>query len=414
MRYIWHGLWFIPAMLAAAVAWGVSAAANLRFGLSLGTDDAFSLILFQVTTAQVYSSASLAIDILKTCAPFALVAAWQARMRRASLALMAALVVSIIWSLSSALGFAALSNSAATDLRSKDIITWEKLHAEISRLEERRKWIPEARPLAAVRTERAGKEAHYLFGQTKQCADATLDDSIRHCRNWRGLKIEEANAAAIVDLDEQLAEKRRELQGTPKVSSESPRDEMLSHATGYDKRTISTGYGVFFALMIEAVASFGFWAFCQGYSAATARRARVIPIEIKPVEKTKKISEEPLEIQAKETDAVGSKIPEPEKVHRLKLAVVPKRLIGHVEVDKITRMWIDARMDLVDVDRDGGAANVLHLDYEDFCRSLPKPVEGVNVSQLGKSMRRLEIQTKRTGEAALWGLRPKVRADRAA
>jgi hypothetical protein len=417
MRYVWHGLWFMPAMLAAAVAWGVSAAANIRFGLSLGTDDAFSLFFFQISTAQVYSSASIAFDILKTCTPFALVAAWQAGMRRASLALVIALGVSVIWSLSSALGFAAISNSAATDLRGKDVLTWEKLTDEISRLEERRKWIPEARPLAAVEADRIGMEQHYLFGQTEQCRNATLTDSIQHCRTWRALKVEEANAAEIVKLDESLAAKRNELRDTPKVSSESPRDEMLAYATGYEKRTISTGYGVFFALMIEAVATFGFWSFCQGYGAATRQQARVIPIEIKPVEQAEKISEEPLEISIKETEPNAPQILEsvrPEKVHRLQLAVVPRKLIGNIEIDKVTLMWIKSRMDRVDVDRNGGAAHVLHADYIAFCKSLPEPIEGVNVSQLGKSVCRLKIAMKRTSEAALWGLRLKAEAAKAA
>lgn len=434
MRYVWHGLWFLPGLAAVALIWGVSAIVNWRFGLSLGTDSPFHFFtLFQISTAEVYSSASFAIDVLKTCAPFALVAAVQAKMHRASGVLLIALVLAIVWSLSSALGFAALNYSATTDMRGKDVIAWDKLTGEITRLEQRRDWTPEARPLAAVRAERAGMEAHILFGQTKQCADATLPDSIRHCDRWRALKVEEGNAAELVRIDEKLGKLRLEMEDKPKMSSESPRDEMFSHASGYGEKTIAVGYGVFFAFMIEAVASLGFWAICAAYGAAVrkpvaAGNEKVIPMQIRPIRDQASTVEnksiEPLEITAKDDEAASSAVSDPEpvpvpdivpepakpekKVHKLKLAVVPKRLTGTKEVDRITALWVEERMVLVDVDRDGGAANVLHENYDEFCKTLPEPVEGVNVSQLGKSVRRLRIATKRAGEAAQWGLRPKV------
>ena len=415
MRFIGHALWLLPGLAAAALIWGVSAAVNWRFGLSLGTSASFDLVFFKINTAQVFSSASFACDILKTCLPFSLVAAIQGRHSRASIVILAALVLSVFWSLSSALGFAALNHSATTDLRGKDIITWNTLTSQIERLEKRRQWIPDSRPFDAVRAERVAREQNYLYAQTKSCTDATLPISISYCNDLNALKIEEGNAAAIIDTDRQLERLRLELKNTPKVSSESPRDEMFSYMTGFGEKSVSAGYGVYFALMMEVIASMGFWMLCTAYSAATRGKVQHVPV----AKEQQKKSQESLEIGEKkaepETPLVKAEKVEPKPAGRVyKLALVPGRLKSQDEIDVVTRNWIEQRMERVDVNQHGCAANILHEDYKQYCAGLSKPVAGVNPSLLGKSIRRLNVPTKRLDDGAHWGLRLKAGRRKAA
>ena len=209
MRY-WNLTWALPATIAIGGIWGVSACANWYFGASLGTSQPMEAIPF-LTTAMLFSGASLFVDMLKMLALFGTTAAVLGRAWSAAVVTALIWLACAAWSVASAVGFVAVSHSAITDIRGKDAEAWAQLRNEIARTEERRSWIPQHRPIDTVRAEISGIEADYTFLRSRRCTDVTAADSAATCKRFALLKQEEGNAAAAATLDAELKRLRDEL-----------------------------------------------------------------------------------------------------------------------------------------------------------------------------------------------------------
>jgi hypothetical protein len=278
--------WAVPATLAIMAIWGVSACANWYFGASLGDDKAFNAIFFTTTSSTVFSSASLAADVLKGTMLFGVAAALAVRKWRPALVCGLIWVACAAWSVASATGFVAINHHTVTDDRGKSADEWGALKKEIARVEERRSWIPEHRPVETVKADLAGKQSEFLFHRTKGCTDVTTPESVKFCERFAIAKREEGNAKAAAELDDKLASLRSELKTTKRVSSENPWAEMAGGALGYAASRMAEGQMLWFALMLELISGPGLWAIWS--CVATPRTVVREPREITPPADAKK------------------------------------------------------------------------------------------------------------------------------
>ena len=128
----------VLGVIAAGILLAVSAAMNYRFGFSLGKT---------AMDGQIYGLASAAADCFKALVPFFLFAAIRNRMW--SQAAAAAVVWTVVtgYSMTSALGHAALNRLDTTGQRAVEANTYKDTRAEAKRAQEQLAWIPQHRPV---------------------------------------------------------------------------------------------------------------------------------------------------------------------------------------------------------------------------------------------------------------------------
>src|SRR5215207_2677466 len=131
----------ILGVLAAGVLLAVSAAMNWRFGLSLGRTE---------MDGQIYGAASAAADCLKALVPFFFFAAIRNRMWSQAAASAVVWVVVTSYSMTSALGHAALNRFDTAGQRTLAADNHKELRADIDRAKEQLSWIPQHRPALTV------------------------------------------------------------------------------------------------------------------------------------------------------------------------------------------------------------------------------------------------------------------------
>ena len=138
----------VLGVIAAGVLLVVSAAMNYRFGFSLGKTPA---------DGQIYGAASAAADCFKALVPFFFFAAWRNRMWSQAFAAAVVWVVVTGYSMTSALGHAALNRLDMTGQRAAATANYKDMRADTKRAQDQLTWIPAHRPPAdrRSRTQRA-------------------------------------------------------------------------------------------------------------------------------------------------------------------------------------------------------------------------------------------------------------------
>lgn len=116
----------VLGVLAAGVLLAVSAAMNWRFGFSLGKTE---------LDGQIYGAASAAADCFKALVPFFLFAAIKNRMWSQAAASALVWVVVTAYSLTSAVGHAALNRLDTSGQRAAHAATYKDLRGELKRAE---------------------------------------------------------------------------------------------------------------------------------------------------------------------------------------------------------------------------------------------------------------------------------------
>src|SRR3990172_3891029 len=124
----------VLGVLAAGVLLAVSAAMNWRFGFSLGRTE---------FDGQIYGAASAAADCFKALVPFFFFAAIRNRMWSQAVASAVVWTVVTGYSLTSALGHAALNRLDTTGNRAVQAASYKDLRSEAKRLEDQLAWIPQ-------------------------------------------------------------------------------------------------------------------------------------------------------------------------------------------------------------------------------------------------------------------------------
>lgn len=242
----------VLGVLAAGVLLAVSAAMNYRFGFSLGKTP---------TDGQIYGLASAAADCFKALAPFFFFAAVRSKMWSQAMAAAVVWLVVTAYSMTSAVGHAALNRLDTTGQRAVEAANYKDLRADAKRAQEQLAWIPQHRPAATVEADLNGMKSQRFWAATQGCTDATLKASRDFCQQFHKLSAELASARESAKLETRIAEITAKLgQGHGTVLAEAdPQASVLSKLLGIDIDTVQTALTLFVALLIEIGSGFGMY-----------------------------------------------------------------------------------------------------------------------------------------------------------
>jgi len=260
-RAMRHALGAI-GVLAAGVLLAVSAAMNWRFGYQLGISEFDSIL---------YASASAAADCLKALVPFLIFAAIRNRMWSQALASGLVWVVVTVYSLTSALGHAALNRGDTSGKRANEVQTYKDLRSDIDRAKSQLGWVPSHRPGATVQADLNRMSNQRRWKWTKGCTSIKGGSNRRFCDNHAKLAAELASANEAAKLETRIASVQAKLDGLKGVthSSADPQATVLANLAGVfvpdiKVENVQTALTIFIALLLEVGSGLGMYiAFSQ-------------------------------------------------------------------------------------------------------------------------------------------------------
>ncbi|MCH9765130.1 MAG: hypothetical protein K0U34_03950 [Alphaproteobacteria bacterium] len=253
----------VLGILAAGVLLAVSAAMNWRFGFSLGRTEFDGMI---------YGSASAAADCLKALIPFFLFAAIRSRMWSQAIASAVVGIVVVSYSLTSALGHAALNRLDVAGKRQAAASTYKDLRSDLARAQEQAGWIPQHRPMLSVQADIDAAKTQSAWRYTKGCSKVTGPKGRSFCQSFHALSAELAAADQAATLEAKIAglnEKLGQSKGGSVMSEADPQAAVLAklggHAIpGLEVEDVQTALTVFIALLLEVGSGLGLYiAFSQ-------------------------------------------------------------------------------------------------------------------------------------------------------
>lgn len=251
----------VLGVLAAAVLLAVSAAMNWRFGYSLGKTEMDGMI---------YGAASAAADCFKALVPFFFFAAIRNRMWAQAAASALVWVVVLGYSLTSALGHAALNRFDTAGQRAAHAQSYVDLRADLKRAEEQMGWIPQHRPASAVAAEIEGLKTQRAWTFSNGCTEIKGKQSRDFCQQLHGLSSELASAQQAGVLGVQINSIKAQIanansngaHGSVMMSSADPQAAVLAKLAefvgwGIKVEDMQTTLTIFVALLLEVGSGLG-------------------------------------------------------------------------------------------------------------------------------------------------------------
>ena len=226
---------------------------NYRFGFSLGKT---------ALDGQIYGLASAAADCFKALIPFFFFAAIRNRMWSQAVAAALVWAVVITYSMTSALGHAALNRLDTTGHRAVEAAAYKDLRADSKRAQEQLAWIPAHRPAETVAAELNVLKAQRYWVLTKECTQTPGKSTREFCQQFHKLNAEHASAEESQKLESRIAEigtKLAAVTGGTVMSEADPQASVLAKLTGLDISTVQTALTLFVALLIEIGSGFGMY-----------------------------------------------------------------------------------------------------------------------------------------------------------
>ncbi|HET6927135.1 MAG TPA: hypothetical protein VFI48_09815 [Hyphomicrobiaceae bacterium] len=260
----------VLGVVAAGILLAVSAAMNYRFGFSLGKT---------ALDGQIYGAASAAADCFKALVPFFLFAAIRNRMWSQALAAGVVWAVVTGYSMTSALGHAALNRLDTTGQRAVEAAHYKDLRADSKRAQEQLTWIPAHRPAETVTAELNVLKAQRNWLQTRECAEVSGKAAREFCQQFYKLNAEFASAQESQKLESRIADIAAKLANTAAgtvMAEADPQASVLSKITGLAVDKVQTALTIFVALLIEIGSGFGMYvafAYWRINDRATTRQA---------------------------------------------------------------------------------------------------------------------------------------------
>lgn len=269
----------VLGVAAAGVLLAVSAAMNWRFGYSLGKTE---------LDGQIYGAASAAADCFKALVPFFFFAAIRNRMWAQASASAVIWVVVTGYSLTSALGHAALNRLDTAGGRAVAAASYKDLRTELKRAEDQLSWIPQHRPALTVQSEVDGLKNQRQWSWTKGCVEVNGKANRDFCQQFHALSAELASASQSATLGKQIAVVKAEMgktEGASVLSEADPQAAVLTRLAGIAGLSMKiedmqTTLAVFVALLLEIGSGFGmFVAFAQWrlYDQAAPSVPKMVP-----------------------------------------------------------------------------------------------------------------------------------------
>lgn len=271
----------VLGVLAAGVLLAVSAAMNWRFGVSLGRTE---------LDGQIYGAASAAADCMKALVPFFLFAAIKNRMWSQAAASALVWVVVTAYSLTSALGHAALNRLDTAGQRTATAEVYKDQRADLARAQEQLSWIPQHRPAQAVQSDIDALKDEKTWAYTEQCSKVDGPKTRGFCQKFHALSAELASAQQTVALEARVADIKAKLAtataGHAVTSEGDPQAAVLAKlaalvAPSVKVEDVQTALTVFIALLLEVGSGFGMYiAFSQWrlYDRHTPTAPQMVPV----------------------------------------------------------------------------------------------------------------------------------------
>lgn len=270
----------VLGVLAAGVLLAVSCAMNYRFGFSLGRTE---------FDGQIYGAASAAADCMKALVPFFFFAAIRTKMWSQAAASALVWVVVTAYSLTSALGHAALNRLDTAGQRAATVQNYKDHRSDLARAKEQLSWIPQHRPAQAVQADIETVKNERRWNLSSGCTDVTTSKSREFCEKFHGLQAELASAEQSIALEARIADvqaKIAESSGETVMSEADPQAAVLAKLAGVLAPSIKiedvqTALTVFIALLLEVGSAFGMYiAFSQWriYDRHTPAAPRMAPV----------------------------------------------------------------------------------------------------------------------------------------
>jgi hypothetical protein len=243
----------VLGVVAAGILLAVSAAMNYRFGFSLGKT---------ALDGQIYGAASAAADCFKALVPFFLFAAIRNRMWSQALAAAVVWTVVSAYSMTSALGHAALNRLDTTGQRAVEASNYKELRADSKRAQDQLTWIPAHRPAETVAAELNVVKAQRAWVVTRECTEVSGKSAREFCQQFHKLNAEHASAVQSQKLESRISEigaKLAKTAGGTVMAEADPQASVLSKITGIEVEKVQTALTIFVALLIEIGSGFGMY-----------------------------------------------------------------------------------------------------------------------------------------------------------
>ncbi|MBS0242827.1 MAG: hypothetical protein JSS20_11675, partial [Proteobacteria bacterium] len=248
----------VLGVVAAAVLLAVSAAMNWRFGYSLGKTELDGVI---------YGAASAAADCFKALVPFFFFAAIRNRMWSQAAASAVVWVVVLAYSLTSALGHAALNRMDTTGQRAAQAQSYKDLRVDLKHAEDQLSWIPQHRPAQTVQADLDGLKTQRLWSLTASCTDIKGKQGREFCQQVHSLEAERASAEQADVLGKQIAVIKGKIEnanGATVMSEADPQAAVLAKLAafvgfGFKVEDVQTALAIFVALLLEVGSGFGMY-----------------------------------------------------------------------------------------------------------------------------------------------------------
>lgn len=246
-------------VLAAGVLLAVSAAMNWRFGYSLGKTE---------LDGYIYGSASAAADCLKALVPFFFFAAIRNKMWSQAAASIIVWGVVTAYSLTSALGHAALNRMDTAGHRAVEAQSYKDLRGDLDRATGQLAWIPQHRPEATVESDIEGLKTKREWKLSSNCADIQGKSQREFCQQFHTLTSELASAQQAAALEVRVADLQAKLTkagtGVAAMGESDPQAKVLGELTGLGIEKVQIAMTIFIALLLEIGSGLGMYiAFSQ-------------------------------------------------------------------------------------------------------------------------------------------------------
>lgn len=253
-----HSLTRLIGALAALVLLAVSAAMNYLFLFSLGKTP---------IEAHVLGAASAAADLLKAVLPFLILWAWRAGRLSVALPGLLVWIVFCVFSLLSAIGFAAGNRAQVTDARTALAERYEMVRSNLKAAEEERERLPKHRAVEIVAAAIDAHKQHRRWASTTECTNATVPDSRAYCRDYFALQAELVAArknAALAETIKRLRTQAAALREAGGHREPEPQIGLLSYLLGLERDPVRLVLILLIAGLVELGAGLGLYLSLSG------------------------------------------------------------------------------------------------------------------------------------------------------
>ncbi len=275
----------VLGVAAAGVLLAVSAAMNWQFGYNLGRTP---------FDGQIYGAASAAADCMKALVPFFFFAAWRNRMWAQASASALVWVVVTAYSLTSALGHAALNRADTTGARTVQTQSYQDVRADVKRAQDQLSWVPQHRPVATVQAEIDGVKNSRAWGWSSGCTKVDGKAERQACDRFHALQAELGSAQQGAMLEKRIADLQSKLDGQVAHHGSADADPQAAVLTALlakvlpniEKADVQTMMTVFVALLLEVGSGLGlFVAFSQWriHDVRAPSAPRIMPVAATPL-----------------------------------------------------------------------------------------------------------------------------------